>query len=407
MHPWLQRLHGPAGWWVGAPVLLGLLLAVSLEEIHDEAAPLDPRYYQGGGTTASVGPGPGQVPFADYEGDLVEVSGNVVFDAVGSVDLDLWKIEPDAPGQRSHLGKIPLGAIGPFSLDVPKGFGALQIEAFRDVKGDGPSADDPFGQVACDVGSESVEGLELVLEVGGFSLAMGGPPGDAPPHGEGEPGEQGGGGPVHVEVLPDDAAGGPEHVDAPPGTPGGEGREHVEVQPEDAAGGPEHSEAEPGAPGGEERDHVEAAPGTPGGDERAHAEAEPGADGGDGGVVHDPSAGPASAPGAGPDPFGSVEGPRVKVRGTLVYADAGAVVDLDVFRVDPAGPGGRAFVGKKKLRPGAFEIELPRSFDKVTLEVFVDAGGDGPSSDDPFAACPCNPLDLSKGDVDGIEIQVQ
>ncbi len=40
-------------------------------------------------------------------------------------------------------------------------------------------------------------------------------------------------------------------------------------------------------------------------------------------------------------------------------------------------------------------------------KVFVDATGDGPSADDPFAACPCNPLSLSRGDVQAIEIRVE
>ncbi len=409
------RLRRRAGWLLAVPVAVGLLAAVSVEEIRDEPAPLDPRFYQGGGTNAGVGTGPGQVPFADYDGDLVELSGKVVSDGVGSVDLDLWKVDPATPGERSHLGKVPLAGIGPFTLEVPKGFGALQIEAFRDVTGDGPSEDDPFGRVECEVGGEHQSGVELVLEVGGFSLMHAGPPpgggsGEGPEHSDAGAGSPGGEGPVHVEVQPDDPEGGPEHVDALPGAPGGEEHEHIEVIP-DQPDGAEHVDAEPGTPGGGEYEHVEALPGTPGGGEHEHQEAEPGADGGDGGVVHDPTAGSegaaADGPLGGPDPFASVDGPRVSVSGTIHFADAGAVIDLDVFRVDPAGPGGRAFVGKKKLQPGAFQVDLPSAFGTVNLEVFVDTGGDGPSSDDPFASCPCNPVDLSGGDVDGIEIRVQ
>jgi len=393
-------LHGRAAWWVGTPLVLGLLVAFSLEEVTDSPPPLDPRFVQGGGASA-VGPGPGQVPFSDYDGDLVVVKGTLFADAAGALDLDLWKVDPSAPGSRTHLGKVGIEGPGPFQLEVPVDFGTLQIESFRDLNGDGPSMDDPFGRTECEVGSSAVEGVELVLELGGMGQHHGGLPADGP---DGTP------------------SGGPEHRDMPPGGEGGEGEQ-----------GAEHQEAAEGAPGGEERVHVEMPPGGgeadpppsgPGAEGDAdpsaadagsfeHVEAPPGAPGGGDGSVHDPSAPPDGAPpgaapsGAGRDPFASVDGPRVVVSGTIVYANAAAVMDLDIFRNDPSGPGGRAFVGKKKLSPGPFELSVPRSFGKISLEVFLDATGDGPSADDPFAACPCNPLSLSRGDVHAIEIRVE
>ncbi len=356
-----RRLLG----WLAAPLFLGLLLAVSLEEVTEEPPPLDPRFYQGGGTT-TVGPGPGLVPFADHAGPMVTLRGVSTAEVNGGLALDLWRVDPDAPGSRVHLGKLELDAIGPFEIAAPEGFGLLQVEAFMDQSGDGPTNDDPFGRIEVEVGDADVDGLTLALVIGDLDRLRGGPP-----PGSGSP------------------PAGLEHMEMPPGGP------DADPQPTGAAGA-EHVEAGPGAPGGGEHEHVEAPPGAPGG----------------GGTQrHDPdavSAGAAPAPeGPGPDPFAKVEGPRVTISGTLRYRDEGALFDMDIFRSDPAGPGGRAFVGKRKIRPGAFSVAVPRSFGEVTLEVFLDATGDGPSQDDPYAACPCNPVSLGKGDIDGVEIVVE
>ncbi len=370
----LTLTKGRAAWWLGSPLVLGLLVAVSLEEVTDDPPPLDPRFVQGGGTSA-VGPGPGLVPFSDYEGTLVPLNGTLVADDPGALDLDLWQVDPTAPGSRTHLGKVPVEGPGPFTLLVPESYGKLQIESFRDQTGDGPSVDDPFGRVECEVGPTGVEGVLLVLEAGGMAKHHGGPPAGG------------------AEAS---STGGPDHVEMPPG-----GQEGGDVP---AAEGAQHQEAAPGAPGGGEHQHVEAPPGAPGGE---------------GGAVHDPDARPegadpseAAPPGVAPsgpgsDPFASVDGPRVTLSGTIVHADPSVVLDLDIFRSDSGGPGGRAFVGKKKLSPGPFILEIPRSFDKISLEVFLDANGDGPSADDPFATCPCNPVNLRKGDVDGLVIRVE
>ena len=365
-------LWGRRALWAASPIALGLFVVAGLEEVTAEPPTLDPRFYQGGGTSA-VGPGPGLVPFADYDGEMVGVAGIVVASSAGSMDLDLWQVDPSAPGSRTHLGKIPIEGPGPFSIEVPIGFGKLQIESFRDLTGDGPSVDDPFGRVACDVGQEPVSELELILEEGGMAQHHGGPSAD------------GGPGP---------SSSGPEHAEVPPGGEGGDGAEHVD--------------AAPGAPGGETHQHVEMPPGggeaapTSGAEGHEHVEMPPGGAGGTGGSEHEEA-----APGTDHDPFASVDGPRIKLTGTIHFADATAVLDLDMFRTDASGPGGRSFLGKKKIAPGGFELSVPRAFDEISMEVFHDATGDGPSMDDPFAACSCNPVDLGDGDVDGIEIRVE
>lgn len=95
------------------------------------------------------------------------------------------------------------------------------------------------------------------------------------------------------------------------------------------------------------------------------------------------------------------------LRGTLDYPDSAAVLDLDVFRADPQGPGGRAFAGKFKVSAGTFEVKVPASLGQVLLEVFLDQAADGPTPGDPFAACPCNPVDLGRGDVSDLRIVVR
>ncbi len=315
-----------------------LLLCACLERITDSPPPLDVRFYQGasgGGQAQGVGDGNTLVPFAGYDGPWVTVSGQIVSEHQRPVDLDLWKVDPSAPGNREHLGKRPLAIPGPYSLDVPRGFGGLQIEAFHDLMADGPTDDDPFAMLLVEVGEEPLEDVDFLLEAGARQ----------------------------------------RHLPSPPA-----GETTADGEPRGPQGGPDHREAPPGAPGGS-------------------------------GHAHDPGAGPAQAPNPAPpsggsDPFASHQGEKVVVAGTLVHEPADEAMDLDVFRSDPSGPGGRVFVGKYKVKAGPFRLQVPLEFGEITLEVFVDRAGDGPSADDPFAACPCNPLSLRDGDVGGLEILI-
>ena len=93
------------------------------------------------------------------------------------------------------------------------------------------------------------------------------------------------------------------------------------------------------------------------------------------------------------DPCKEVPGPRVKLNGVIVRGAGTEAVDIDIFQVDAEGPGGRVYLCKTKRRPGPFELEVPSGQGKLLLEAFLDRSGDGPSSDDPFVACPCNPVD--------------
>jgi hypothetical protein len=103
-------------------------------------------------------------PFADAEGERVQVSGIIQHDGEGVIDLDLFQPSDDAPGGRKLLGKLKKKK-GPFTLQVPRILGALELDAFLDQTGDGPSADDPRGQLrGIDLSQGDVEGLALTLE---------------------------------------------------------------------------------------------------------------------------------------------------------------------------------------------------------------------------------------------------
>lgn len=318
--------------------MVALACAACLERVTDSPPALDPRFYESGEQPSGQGSGSETlVPFAGYDGPKIKVSGVIRSDKILPVDLDLWKLDPRSPGNREHLGKIPIALPGAFVLEVPPDLGGLQVEAFHDLTGDGPTNDDPFGATVVTVGPTDVEGLEIRLVPGARGQAS----------------------------SPAGGANGPVHVEAPPGAPGG-----APVAPPAGGAPPEGAPPPQGSP--------------------------------------TPQAGsPTPMPENRPDPFASVEGPRVALGLVLEYGDPAAVVDLDVFRVDPQGPGGRAFAGKVKASPGPVELKVPTSFGKVTVEAFVDPAGDGPTAGDPFAACPCNPVDLSRGDQAGIRIQLR
>ncbi len=78
-------------------------------------------------------------------------------------------------------------------------------------------------------------------------------------------------------------------------------------------------------------------------------------------------------------------GPWTRVQGT-VLAEGDSSVAVDIRKPDPNSQTGDAFVGKEQLSaPGPFTLMVPQGMGELTLQFFQDAGGDGPSADDPFA----------------------
>ena len=72
-----------------------------------------------------------------------------------------------------------------------------------------------------------------------------------------------------------------------------------------------------------------------------------------------------------------------------MLAEGDSSVAVDIRKPDPNSQTGDAFVGKEQLSaPGPFTLMVPQGMGELTLQFFQDAGGDGPSADDPFAEQP-------------------
>ena len=104
-------------------------------------------------------------PFDDHEGERVLVSGTLVYDGSGVIDMDLFQEDASAPGGRILLGKLKKFA-GSFELQVPVSLDSLELDAFVDMTGDGPSGDDPRGSVrGIQVSSGPVSGVVIALKI--------------------------------------------------------------------------------------------------------------------------------------------------------------------------------------------------------------------------------------------------
>ena len=81
-------------------------------------------------------------PFGSEEGERVTVSGLIVWDGNQVVDLDLFTPDTAAGGGSRLLGKLKKN-VGAFRIEVPVRLGVLELDAFADLTGDGPTGDDP------------------------------------------------------------------------------------------------------------------------------------------------------------------------------------------------------------------------------------------------------------------------
>jgi len=121
------------------------------------------------GVTAGSGPGALETDaFPDYKGDRVTISGTLKWSGAGPVDVDLFQVDAASPGGRKIAGRLRLAA-GPYSFTAPKGYGELELEAFVDVDGDGPSSGDPVGRYAGNpllVGVDDVDSVDIAITGG-------------------------------------------------------------------------------------------------------------------------------------------------------------------------------------------------------------------------------------------------
>lgn len=397
---------------VGVEPVVDLLLALST----------DPRENTdtGGPVHSEVGP---PQPFEDVEGDKILVSGTVVAEMSGAVELDVSRVDEEFPGGRESKGKLLFDEAGYFELQVPKGIGPLCLVAFQDPDLDGPGEGDFYAEITLDVGDEPVTDVLLNLSTEARSTAGGGPAhvdvGPPQPFDDVE-GEKvlvsgtvvasvPGAVDIDVSLVDSEAPGGRESqgkmlfeaagdfelqvprgigplclvafqdpdLDGP-----GEGDFYAEITIDvadepvtglvftlskeartNAGGGPVHTEAPPGF----------------GSDEGPQPDGKP----------------------SSKDPFAGMEGERIAVQGTVVF-DGETVVDLDLFQPDASVPGGRTLLGKLKLSSGPFTLQVPLSLGALDLDAFADSTGDGPSADDPRGQV--LGIDLTDGAVSGVQI---
>ena len=112
---------------------------------------------------------PQQSVFEELGDDPVLVSGVLSLEGVETelafIDLDLFAPDSSAPGGRRYLGKLKQKP-GSYQFQVPRNFGPLELEAFGDLDGDGPTPGDPFGRYGGNpltVGEQSQTGVDIVL----------------------------------------------------------------------------------------------------------------------------------------------------------------------------------------------------------------------------------------------------
>jgi len=98
-------------------------------------------------------------------GTGVTISGTLAYDGEkeGVFRIDFLQQEGDAPPILAHM--LELEGPGTFSVEAPKNTGSLFVVGFVDMKGDGPSPEDPAGMITepIVVDGEDVTDLALTL----------------------------------------------------------------------------------------------------------------------------------------------------------------------------------------------------------------------------------------------------
>ena len=108
-----------------------------------------------------------------------------------------------------------------------------------------------------------------------------------------------------------------------------------------------------------------------------------------------------------PDPFGSFPGARITLKGTMRCEIDCALIDLDVFQPDDQSPGGRKMLGKIKIPPGEYTLDVPINFGPLILEAFVDFNNDGPGIGDLMGRYEENPVQILSKSVNNIDINLE
>lgn len=419
--------------------MIALLLLGCLERTTGTSTPLDPRFLSGspssGGTAGGSPDGGGSHthhvvehiedaappgPFEDVEGERVTLSGVISSETTFKVEMDLRAVDATADGGVRQLGKLFLEGTGPWSIEAPKGFGVLLIDAYQDLAADGPGDDDPFAGRRVEVGDSPLTDLDFKLVVGGRakSIASMAPSVSPFPDHKGawttlkglieSPND----GAVALDLrLPDPSSQtGDRYLGkvqlAGTGAfelavPRGLGELTVEAFQDLSGDGPSVDDPYARAKiqvGDDESMDVSFTLVAGAYKSSAQPTGQPSGAAGPGGGLN-PSAAPM---------FKDLGARPLTIAGTITLeGDAAPLVDLDVFSADPMAPGGRRFLGKLKVAPGPFSFQVPRGYGALELEAFVDKDGDGPTPSDPFGACSGNPVRVEDEDIRGLVIEVK
>lgn len=162
------------------------------------------------GGDGSAGPGTGAAPGGSMAALQVEPGQGVTlsgtFEYSGSVGgtlrVDLVRVTGGDHNEILHA--MTLDSAGPWSIEVPKDLGKVQISAFIDANGDGPSPGEPTGMEEIEVGSAAVPNIKLTLtDTEGAVAPAGGGATTPPPDGAGMGSQPGG----EAPPPPDGAAG--------------------------------------------------------------------------------------------------------------------------------------------------------------------------------------------------------
>ena len=127
----------------------------------------------GGTATPPAGGGPGGIaqPLFEDLSDPITLRGTLTAPehAAATIDIDVFAVDPQGHGGRRYLGKIKTGP-GSWSLQAPRNFGQIELEAVIDEDADGPTPGDPRGGYAGNpltVGSEDIDGVDIVVQTNG------------------------------------------------------------------------------------------------------------------------------------------------------------------------------------------------------------------------------------------------
>lgn len=122
------------------------------------------------GVPTGAPPAP-ETPFEkNYKGKkMIVVSGTILAKTsiTTGVDIDCFAPDASTPAGQKLVSKLKLQGSGPFKMKVPAGFGKLILNAFADLKNDGPDPSDPQGSYAKNplvIGSSDVSGVTIELK---------------------------------------------------------------------------------------------------------------------------------------------------------------------------------------------------------------------------------------------------